>query len=123
DLELGGLEVAGPRRHALLAVEGVGPAQARRAGRPHVVAEDLQHLRLVGVDDEQAALAEDGEEYQQDEADDEQAAAPMAGNVDEPAERAYEQHEEQQQHGETRTAVELPFADHGHFLSRWLTAE
>ena len=59
DLELRALEVADAQRDPLLRVERVRPAQARRPDRADVVAEELQHLALVRVDDEQAGEEED----------------------------------------------------------------
>src|SRR5262249_20764529 len=69
-LELGGLEVPNPERDFPFGGERVHEPEAGILGAADVAAEQRQHLRLVGVHDEDAPETDRADQEQEDTADD-----------------------------------------------------
>ena len=101
DLEPLALEVPHPQRDAPLGEERVDPPQARLAHRAHVVAEELEDLRLVRADREQADQAEEAGDSTKHPQDDEQRTAHSRSGQEHQA--AHDQSsQEQGQHPQPR---------------------
>jgi hypothetical protein len=111
DLQPRALEIADPKRDTLLRVQRVRPAQARHFGGPDVVAEELEDLAFVRVDDEEPDEEEQVEDDRQAERDD--APGRAVRGRDETVDGEPEHDEQQERHGKTRQRRIVTFANHG----------
>ena len=86
-------------------------ANSRLAHRSHVIAEELEDLRLVRVDDEEPEKTEESDEPQKRRAEDVQRLLAHHGHREE--DRGVDHHDQQQQeHEEPRAAAFLDLTNH-----------